>query len=336
MERTICFRLLHTLESEGFLRQAKLRKYTSNLHILSGKQFRIGYASVGYNSFSAAVGHGLRLAARERQLDVIEFENKYSPKMALHNVELLVKERVDLAIELQVFDRIAGKVSTLFQEAGIPLIALDVPHPGATFFGVDNRKVAETISRKLLRAAQEAWSGEFDELILLFAESLGPVPSLRLSHAEAVLRKGCQGDWLTTRLDTRGEFIRSFDMTRKHLQLVPKRRTLLSGSNDPSVLGALRAFEESGRGALCRAVGVGGTAEARSELRKPNTRLVGTVGCFPENYGDRVLAVALDILQHKSVPPAIYTPIKLITPQNLDEFYPKEIFERAEMDETQI
>lgn len=36
MERTICFRLLHTLESEGFLRRAELRKYASNLHVRIG------------------------------------------------------------------------------------------------------------------------------------------------------------------------------------------------------------------------------------------------------------------------------------------------------------
>jgi len=35
LERTICFRLLRTLEDEGFLRRAELRKYSSNVHILT-------------------------------------------------------------------------------------------------------------------------------------------------------------------------------------------------------------------------------------------------------------------------------------------------------------
>jgi ribose transport system substrate-binding protein len=336
MERTICFRMLHTLEKEGFLRSAESRRYASNLQIRSGKQFRIGYASQGNNPFSAAVSQGLRMAARKCQLDLIESENNYSLKAALRNVELLVKERVDIAIEFQVFDRITAKISTLFQEAGIPVITIDIPEPGAVFFGVDNYKAGRIAGRTLLRTAQRAWSGNFDELILLDAEIAGRVPHLRLWGAEEVLCSSLHGGWLTTRLDSRGEFIRSFEMTRKYLRYVPKRRTLLCGVNDPAVLGALRAFEELGRGDLCRAVGFNGTAEGRRELRRPNSWLVGTVGFFPENYGNNVLALVLDMLHHKIVSPANYTPVQLLTPQNVDRFYPKDIFEHAEAVETQF
>jgi ribose transport system substrate-binding protein len=123
-------------------------------------------------------------------------------------------------------------------------------------------------------------------------------------------------------------------MTRKHLQTVPVRRTLLTGVNDYAVLGALRAFDESGRSSYCRAVGMGGVPEARRELRVPGTRLAGTVGFFPEQYGNRVLAIALDVLHHKSITSVNYMPVQLITPQNLDHFYPKEIFEESDKTQT--
>lgn len=92
-------------------------------------------------------------------------------------------------------------------------------------------------------------------------------------------------------------------MTRQHLQFAPKRRTLLCGVNDSAAFGALRAFEEFGRGNLCRAVGFNGTAEGRLELRRPSTRLVGTVGFFPENYGNNALALALEICTARPLPP---------------------------------
>jgi ribose transport system substrate-binding protein len=336
IERTICFRLLHTLESEGFLRRTKLRKYASNLQILGGKRFRIGYASQGHNSFSAAVSHGVRTAARERQLDLIEFENNYSPSAALRNAEMLVKERVDLAIEFQVYDRIAARLSRLFNESGIPVIALEIPQPGAAFFGVDNHKVGQIAGRVLLRTAREEWNGKFDELILLDLEIAGAVPHLRLEGAHAVLRKNLGGGWLTTCLDARGEFVRSFEVVRRHLKFAPPRRTLLAGVNDFSVLGALRAFEEFGRADLCRAVGAGGVPEARRELRLPDTPLVGSVGFFPESYGNSVLDLALDLLRHKKIPPATYVPVQLITAQNVSRLYPKDIFEHAELAEISL
>jgi ribose transport system substrate-binding protein len=334
MERTVCFRLVHTLENEGFLRKAEGMRYASNLHILAGKRYRIGYASQSRDSFSVAIGRSLRSAARERQVDLIEFENNFSAKAALRNAELLVKERVDLAIEFQSFELLSATLSRLFRDAEIPVISIDGPQPGATFFGVDNYKAGQIAGRVLLRAAQKKWNGEFEEVIMHDLEIAGAVPRLRLSAIQAVLHSSDKRNWLITHLDSRGEFIRAFEMTRKHLQMVPKRRTLLAGNNDFVVLGALRAFEESGRSSHCLAVGINGVPEARRELRRPNTRLVGTVGIFPERYGGRLLDLALDILQHKFVPPATYTPIELITPQNIDRFYPKEIFEEWDLAQT--
>jgi ribose transport system substrate-binding protein len=334
IERTICFRLLRTLEEEGFLRRAELHKYSSNLHILSGKRFRIGYASEGHDSFSSAVSQGLRWAASELQVDLIEFDNQYSAKAALRNAELLVKQRVDLAIEFQVYERIGARLAALFSEASIPVIALEIPQPGAAFFGVDNHKVGLLAGRALVQAAEHHWNGECDEVILLDLEIAGSLPQLRLSGAQSVLSKGLKGKHVTTHLESRGEFVRAFELTRRHLHFAPKRRTLLTGINDFAVLGALRAFEEAGRSNLCLAVGLGGTPEGRRELRLPNTRLAGCVGFFPERYGKSALALALDILHKRSVPPAIYAPVQLITPQNVNQFYPKDIFEHRDMDAT--
>jgi ribose transport system substrate-binding protein len=331
MERTICFRLLHTLEEEGFLRRAERRKYSSNIRILTGKRFRIGYASQGHDSFSSAVGQGLRWAATELQVDLIEFDNQYSAKAALRNAEMLLTQRVDLVIEFQVYERIGAKLSNLFREASIPLIAIEIPHPGAAFFGVDNHKVGLMAGRALMRAAQREWNGECDEVILLDLEIAGSVPHLRLSSAQSVLSKGLTGKYVTTHLESRGEFVRAFEITRRHLQFSPKRRTLLTGVNDFAVLGALRAFEEAGRSNVCVAIGLGATPEARRELRLPKTRLAGSVGFFPERYGKSVLALALDILHQKSIPAAIYAPVQLITRQNVDQFYPKDIFEHHDI-----
>jgi len=54
--------------------------------------------------------------------------------------------------------------------------------------------------------------------------------------------------------------------------------------------------------------------------------MIGSIATFPERYGDNLIQIALDILHKKQVPPAIYAPIQLITPQNLDKFYPSALF----------
>jgi ribose transport system substrate-binding protein len=123
---------------------------------------------------------------------------------------------------------------------------------------------------------------------------------------------------------------RSFELVRRHVQFSPKRKTLICGVNDLAVLGALRAFSEVGRSNLCLALGVGAFPEARRELRSPQTRMIGSIATFPERYGDNVIQIALDVLQKKQVPPAVYAPIQLITPQNIDQFYPSTLFADAD------
>ncbi len=78
-----------------------------------------------------------------------------------------------------------------------------------------------------------------------------------------------------------------------------KKRTLVGAVNDVCALAAIRAFEEAGASEKCAVIGQNAILEARNELRKPNTRLVGTVAYFPERYGDELVTLALQLLQKK-------------------------------------
>ena len=189
MERTVCFRLLRTLEEQGFLRRSDRGKYASNIRILSGKRFRIGYASQTNDSFCSALAQGLRWAAESRPIDLIEVENRYSIKVALKNAEHLVSRGVDLAIEFQAYERIGTKVAQFFDEAKIPLIAVEIPHPNAVFLGVDNQRAGVVAGKTLLKAAQTHWDGECDEMLFLDLEIAGSLPHLRLSSRTEYLAK---------------------------------------------------------------------------------------------------------------------------------------------------
>jgi len=329
-ERTIVFRVLKTLEEEGLLRRPEGRRYVSNIKILTQKRFRIGYASQSRDSFSKAATMGIRRAASHHQIDLIEVENLYSARAALRNAQRLVRQRVDLAIEFQVYERIGAQLATLYEEASIPVIAIEIPQPGAIFFGIDNYLVGQLAGKTLVKAAQKYWHGEIDELLMLDLEIAGSLPHLRVSGAESAVRRSLPGSYQILHLDSRGEMERSFELVRRHMQFSPKRKTLIFGVNDLAVLGALRAFSEVGRSKLCLALGVGAFPEARRELRSPQTRMIGSIATFPERYGDHLIQIALDILHHKQVPPAVYAPIQLITPQNIDQIYPSALFADAD------
>jgi ribose transport system substrate-binding protein len=111
---------------------------------------------------------------------------------------------------------------------------------------------------------------------------------------------------------------------RKHLRETQAKRILVGAADTSSALGALRAFQEAGRARDCAIVGQNGEPEARAELRSPGTRLVASVAYFPEKYGDGLIRLALDILAHKPVPPSVFTSHQVITPENVDQFYPND------------
>ena len=71
-------------------------------------------------------------------------------------------------------------------------------------------------------------------------------------------------------------------------------------------------------------MGQNASPEGRAELRQPGTRLIGSVAYFPEKYGAEIVAVALDILHRRPVPPAVFVKHQLVTPENVDHIYPND------------
>lgn len=322
-EKTAAFRLIRTLEQEGFLRRMSGNRYCSNVRMIASRRYRLGYGAQSGNSpFSATVTESLCRAGSQQGIDVLPLDNRYSARTALRNAAQLVAEGVDVAVEFQVHQRVAGAIAALFRQADIPLIAVEIPHPGAVYYGVDHYRAGLAAGQALGSWAKENWAGETTELLLLGLDIAGALPKLRLVGIEAAVRERLPGLASVRTLDTRGEFVRAFEVVRRYLSVSPKRRTLVAGVNDPIVLGALRAFEDAGRAHLCAAAGLGAYAEARAELRRSASRLIGSVAFFPEHYGEALIRLALDLLHKRSVPPAVYAPHQMITRQNLNRFYP--------------
>ena len=252
-EKTIVFRIIRTLEHEGFLRKVEDRRYATNVRLLRPKRFRVGYASQTSNSpFSLAIEQSLRRAASKSEVDLIVFDNHYSGKIALRRARQMIEERVDLAIEFQIHDSVAPLVSDMFHAAKIPLIAVEIPHPGGVFYGVDNYNAGVIAGRALAKWVNRAWEGRADELLLLELKMAGSIPLLRLKGIEAVVNEAVPGIRVI-RMDTRGEFARALAGVRKRLQSAPAVKTLIAGVNDPSVLGALAGVRRVGPPAImCR------------------------------------------------------------------------------------
>lgn len=327
MTRPTAYRLLVTLVGCGMLE--KIRK---NCYCLTSKRgarpkLRIGYASQSEEfSFSRLVSESIRSSAYHAGVELLELSNRYDPKTAIRNAEVFVRQRVDLVIEFQTSQRSAPIISSRLIEAGIPIIAIDIPHPGATYYGADNYRAGIIGGRALAQACLRRWSGAVDEVILLELPVAGPLPRSRMTGMLAGIRELIPKlpDQNVRFFDGKGRFESSMAVLRKHLSRSKSTRTLLGALNDPSCLGGLYAFEEVGRSEHCLAVGQNASIEARREMRRPGSRLVGSVGYFPERYGEAVISLALDKAAGQAIPSATFVNHQMITPNNVDVAYPND------------
>jgi ribose transport system substrate-binding protein len=327
LPKSMAFRLLYTLERCGMIEKVSENPYRSHLRPFKQRPYRIGYAAQGTDyQFSKEVSAGLQRAAAAQGIELISVDNRYNPKIAQRNADVLVREKVDLVIEFQTDDHVAPIVAAKYREAGIPLIALEVPHPGATYFGANNYEAGLIGGRHLGRWAKAQRYTDADEIVLIALDRAGSLPKMRLTGMLVGMREihppleHCR----VTYLDGDGKLGESFEVMRRHLRVSRSRRYLIGAINDPSALGALRAMQEAGRQECCAIMGQNAAPEGRAELRQPGTRLIGSVAYFPEKYGADVIAVALDILHKRPIPPAVFVKHQLVTPENVDHIYPND------------
>ena len=329
MDRTgfrkgMCFRLLYTLRHCGFVEKVENNRYRLTAEIRRRKKYRIGYAAQGQDSsFAREVHTGLLRAADRAQIELVVLDNRYQPKIALRNAELLIKERVDLVIEFQTDEAVAPAIASAYQQAGIPMIAIDIPHPGATYFGANNYEAGLLAGRHLARWAKQHWSGHADEILLLELARAGSLPAARVRGIVAGIRDLLHdaASWPVVPIDADGQFKTALERVRRHLRVTKSRRILVGAANDPSALGAARAFQEAGRSETCAIVGQNAEPDARAELRQPRTPLIASVGYFPERYGDGLVRLALEILGRRPVAPAMFVKHQIVTKENVDHLY---------------
>jgi ribose transport system substrate-binding protein len=325
--KTMCFRLLYTLHSCGFLEKVGENQYRLISDLRPNRRYRIGYAGQGQDSsFSKEVESSMIRAADSANVELVVVDNDYDPRIALRSVDQLIRKEIDLAVEFQTDDAVAPAVARKYLEANIPMIAIDIPHPGATYFGANNYEAGLIGGRHLGRWALKNWQGTVNEILMVEITRAGSVPQARirgmLAGLNEVLRRTDQCK--IVHLDGDGQFKTALDGVRKHLRASKARRILVGAATDSSALGALRAFEEAGRASECAVVGQNAEPEGRAELREPRTRLIGSVAYFPEKYGPAVIRLALDILARKPTPPAVFIKHQLITPESVDHLYPND------------
>jgi ribose transport system substrate-binding protein len=314
ISKTTVYRILKTFVHRGYLAQSQ-----DGLYRLAARprKVRFGFGKQSAEMpFSEAVTASLRDAATQAGVDLLVLDNRYDAATAVQVAEEFVRNRVDLVIEFQIDQEVAPIIADKIAVAGIPLIAVDIPHPHATFFGVDNYRVGVEAGALLAEHVAGNWNGKVDWVLGLDIENAGPLVQSRITGVFQGIRIQLPDLPIEkfVRVDGRGMRDASMRVIADFLKRHPKdRHILVAAATDSSALGALEAVRQQKREKHVAIVGQDCIPEAMEEMKRPDTPWIGSVSHEAGTYGPRLIQLGLSILRGLTVPPYNYVEHKLVT-----------------------
>ena len=259
-------------------------------------------------------------AAAASGVELLVLDNRYDPDVAVRNAEEFVAKRVDLVLEFQVEEHVAPRVSHIFKKADIPLVAIDVPHPNATYFGVDNFECGLEAGSLLAQHALRKWKGKVDWVLGVGLAEAGSFVQSRITGAFDGIRERLADLPADRFVQIEGRGMRQPSQLAVTEFLRGRRkgeRILVATANDTSALGVLAAARDSGREQDFAIVGQDCIPEVLEEMRSGKSAIIGSVSHEVETYGPRLIQLGIALLRGYTVPPYNYVRHRTVTAETL-------------------
>jgi len=292
----------------------------------NGTSYVFGFANLQRDiPFGVEVEKGIQQNADAAGLSLQIADNRLDGPTALANAQSFAQRNVDFVIEFQTDVNFGPQVMKIFNDASIKVIAIDIPMPGATFFGANNPKSGFMGGSYLADAAvakfgtDKVAQGYFVDGEL---PQSGAIPAMRtegqIAGFQAVLPT-FPADHII-KFDSKNTMQESFTQMSNVIGRIPQGVPIMGiGINDQVALGILRAVKQAGRDADLVDVG-NGADETKALVDEPN--LVAATGYFPERYGNFLIPMALETLAGKTLPPAVLMTHYMISKSNVCNYYP--------------
>ncbi|SRR5581483_3605180 len=316
------FRLLYTLEKRGYV----MRRPGKKRYVLTParRRFRIGYAALATSRFHQEVTWQIGAAARRLAMVLLIRKNaEFNVAKALANADELLAEKIDLLIEYQYNETASHLIAAKCHAAGIPAIAINFAQPGAYYFGGNNYLTGELAGDFLCQFSRSKWNGRADLCLVLPAKGLGSTQEARKAGLLDALRRGQHGQRPLEVLSAPPALSvnEGYAVTKKILRdLGHPKRLLIAALTDPLGIGAEKAIKEAGMEDQAVIIGQGGARDARARILRGGP-FRASVAFFPEAYGERVMLLAIQVLEGEKVSLASYTNHVVLTAENVSEYY---------------
>jgi ribose transport system substrate-binding protein len=293
----------------------------------NGASYVFGFANLQRDMiFGIKVEEGIQANAKAAGIKLFVADNRLDGATALANAESFVRRHADFVIEFQTDVNFGPVIMQRFERAKTGVVAIDIPMPGATFFGANNPRSGFMCGSYLGQAAIHRFGAEKARTGYLVIGELpqsGAIPAMR-TEGQLAGFMAAMPDFPTDqviRIDTKNTLQYSFQQMGNVLGRIPPGvPIMITAINDQSATGMLRAVQQANRQADVLVVG-NGADELETLIGEEH--LVASVGYFPERYGNYLIPLSLMRLAGHPVPPAVLVQHVLVTPANICQYYPQ-------------
>lgn len=291
----------------------------------NGENYVIAFANLQRDiTFGIVVEEGIQANADAAGVELVIADNRLDGPTALANAQSFAQRNVDYVIEFQTDVNFGQTVMNVFDEVGIEVVAIDIPMPGAVFFGANNPRSGFMGGSYLGQAALAEYGEDRVRegyFVLGDLPQSGAIPAMRSEGQIAGFLATVEDfpEDQIIRIDTQNTLQESFTQMTNVLGRIPEGvPIMIVAINDQATLGMLRAANQAGRTDV---IAVGNGAD-EVEALVTEDRLVAATGYFPERYGNYLIPIGLMTLAGHELPPAVLVNHVMITKENVCEYYP--------------
>jgi ribose transport system substrate-binding protein len=260
--------------------------------------------------------------------DMIILDNQLDTTLGLQNADIVLSKKPHGFIEFQIDAKVNAIVGKKFKDAGIPVVAVDIEVPGFPFMGVDNYGAAYQTGEWIIGQIESRLGGigKVDLIVLGMQKQAGETVMLRsIGTNDALVDK--YGDAVKSKIEMEhvgGTAEQSQPVIASILAKHPQAKTIvISCVNDQTTRGAISAVKAVGTLKRENVLYVAqGCDDSGIEMLR-NKEIDGDLAYFPEHYGWYIVPAVVAMMQGQPVPPYIFVENEMITPDNVDKWYPK-------------
>lgn len=298
-------------------------------------KYKVAFCTISQaNDTMVNQAENMKAYGRRHGVEVVVFDNKADAQQVLQNAEIICRDGTfDAVLNFNVDSNIAATLMDLYNEAGLPVISIDVEHPGSAFFGADNEKCGQLCGQFVTEYATENWGGTIDRLVIFDQLMAGELPRQRVLGAIPVIADGLgieNIDDITYSFDNNADSAKAQTDFASYLQSNPDAEKIaVVCLNEDMAMGCQAAAATAGREdqVVCVTNNEDFTI-SQWEKETAETCVKACISFTFTHYGKWLIPAVVELLETGECADYTYVDHQIITRENMAEYraeYPSRI-----------